>query len=309
MTQQLDMQQLDNAARQAAGESGSNPGLSSELFEDLMSLVRSYSDDTGLLRGCLATAERELAALRQRATDGCGAAALRLADAKAELFVALALLRRSPRLSSEDRALMAPYANGDFLAADLLPHSTYRLTADWVTRHEALWRNQFSSLAGQPDLHFLEIGCYEGNSTCWWLDNILTHPTSSITCIDPFVAHADQERHFDFNIAAARAQDRVKKIKAFSFDTLRRLPQRAFDLAYIDGSHLAIDVAQDALLTWPLLKPGALCLFDDYAFDQKYPEVGGIRWARRGIDGMLVVVDGWYEVLHRGYQLLIRKIC
>ena len=36
------------------------------------------------------------------------------------------------------------------------------------------------------------------------------------------------------------------------------------DLIYIDGSHLAKDVLSDAILSWKLLKPSGVMIFDDY---------------------------------------------
>jgi hypothetical protein len=41
-------------------------------------------------------------------------------------------------------------------------------------------------MAGRP-VNFLELGSYEGRSTVWMLESLLTHPQSHITCVDPFV--------------------------------------------------------------------------------------------------------------------------
>ena len=38
----------------------------------------------------------------------------------------------------------------------------------------------------------------------------------------------------------------------------------SFDLVYVDGSHLAADVLQDAVLSFRLLRSGGLLIFDDY---------------------------------------------
>lgn len=53
-----------------------------------------------------------------------------------------------------------------------------------------------------------------------------------------------------------------------------------FDLVYIDGSHMRVDVLVDAVLAWPLLQPGGLMVFDDYEWDRYrdnmvcHPKVG-----------------------------------
>jgi predicted O-methyltransferase YrrM len=40
--------------------------------------------------------------------------------------------------------------------------------------------------------------------------------------------------------------------------------EAAFDLIYVDGSHHATDVLQDAILGFQLLRVGGLLIFDDY---------------------------------------------
>ena len=39
---------------------------------------------------------------------------------------------------------------------------------------------------GKPNLKFLEIGSFCGNSAAWTIENILTDKTSTLTCIDPW---------------------------------------------------------------------------------------------------------------------------
>ena len=54
------------------------------------------------------------------------------------------------RITKADRSWTAPY----------------QFTEDWHTRHVAYWSHHLRSRVGTP-LHYLEIGCYEGLSTCW----------------------------------------------------------------------------------------------------------------------------------------------
>jgi hypothetical protein len=62
----------------------------------------------------------------------------------------------------------------------------YRFTTDWVSRNEHLWTAILQELRGRADIHALEIGSFEGRSALWFLENILTHPAASITCVDIF---------------------------------------------------------------------------------------------------------------------------
>jgi predicted O-methyltransferase YrrM len=117
----------------------------------------------------------------------------------------------------------------------------------------------------------LEIGNFEGFSAIWQLEKILTHPTSSITCIDIFNDPVIEER-FDRNIEATGVAYKVKKIKGSSEKMLRALGLEQFDYVYIDGSHLGKFVLSDGVLSWDLVKPGGLIVFDDYYYLESRPE-------------------------------------
>ena len=123
----------------------------------------------------------------------------------------------------------------------------------------------------------LEIGSWEGRSALFFLNYL---PLSSIVCIDPFEGNVEHqldahfrqlvpkaEAQFDCNLAAFA--DRVEKIKGSSTTVLPTLgvSGRRFDLAYVDGSHMAADVYSDAVLTWPMIEPGGIVIFDDYEWE------------------------------------------
>ena len=112
------------------------------------------------------------------------------------------------------------------------------------------------------------------------------------------------EAQFDFNLAAFA--DRVEKIKGSSTIVLPTLgiSGRRFDLAYIDGSHMAADVYSDAVLTWPMMESGGIVIFDDYEWDL----MGNDRERPKlGIDAFLAAFSGQYRELRRAYQLVIAK--
>ena len=60
----------------------------------------------------------------------------------------------------------------------------------------------------------------------------------------------------------------------------------------------------DAVLAWPLLKPGGLLGFDDYGW-RGFPEAE--RCPALGIDGFLTAMRGRYDELHRGHQVWVRR--
>jgi hypothetical protein len=62
----------------------------------------------------------------------------------------------------------------------------YNFSEDWFTWNLPIWEEILGHLRGKPNIHYLEIGVFEGRSLIWMLENILTHPTSKATCIDVF---------------------------------------------------------------------------------------------------------------------------
>lgn len=176
-------------------------------------------------------------------------------------------------------------------------------TEDYVSRSVPFWERCLADLKGKPNLRMLEIGSYEGRSAIWFLENILTDPTSSMTCVDSFV-RAGGEITFDHNIAVSGVAARVRKIKAPSQIALPTLEEPAFDAVYIDGSHLAPEVLMDAVGSFVLLKPGGLLLLDDYGWGLELPPLERPKLA---IDLFLRAFRSRVEVLHEGYEVILRK--
>ena len=178
----------------------------------------------------------------------------------------------------------------------------YAFTTDWVSSHEPHWRTLFTHLVGQPNVRFVEVGSYEGRSSVWWLKNVLTHPTSQLTCIDLWQSAAERERRFDANLVGSGRSNQVKKIKAESARALSWLPLSSFDAAYVDGSHEAADVLLDGLLCLRLLKPGGILLFDDYRWQGDRHHLPAAA-----IDAVVVLTDFETEVIHSAYQPALCK--
>jgi predicted O-methyltransferase YrrM len=190
----------------------------------------------------------------------------------------------------------------------------YDFTQDWFSGNIETWQEYLGPLAGQPGLRFLEIGCFEGRTTVWLLKHILTDERARITCIDTFAGSVEYwqrglsgspiEQRFDHNVRVSPAPRKVEKIKERSCVALRTLPFESFDVVYVDGSHLAPDVLEDAVLAFPLLKPGGLMIFDDYEWS-KLP--GETRNPKLGIDAFLRVYAEQHELLLKAYQVILRK--
>jgi predicted O-methyltransferase YrrM len=192
--------------------------------------------------------------------------------------------------------------------------SEERYTYNWFSGNASQWETMLAEYAAQPHLNFLEIGSFEGRSACWLLRNILTDPTSRLTCIDLFPETlgpgdgmprmATPDKTFDANIAATGQGAQVTKLRGASEALLRTLAADAYDFIYIDGSHNAPYVLSDAVLSWYLLKVDGLICFDDYEWMPEYPP---LERPAAGIDAFMQLYAGLFEVTYTGYQIALRK--
>lgn len=126
---------------------------------------------------------------------------------------------------------------------------------------------------------------------------MLTHSAATITCVDPW-GNREVERRFDRYVAASGKSDQLVKRKGHSWRELRELPPGRYDFVYIDGCHEGLNVLEDAVLSFRLLRPGGLLCFDDYLWQN---ELRG-HLPREAIDAFLGLYDRKVEVLERGYQ-------
>ncbi len=236
-------------------------------------------------------------------------------DHNDQRFVMVMAMRRLIDGGGEERAsrMLAREMHDLFIDSPPLPHPRYRFTFDWVAPHASAWESDLAHLKGKPNIRGLEIGCFEGQSACWWLDNILTDPTSRLTCVDPFAIPMDStllryfERYFDHNVAASGAGERVTKLVGSSQVILRTLPPAHFDFVYVDGSHRVGDVLQDAVLAWTVLRPGGTAMFDDYDLVDDVAEGLFARAPGRALDAFVAILGGSATIMRRDWQLILRK--
>ncbi len=177
-------------------------------------------------------------------------------------------------------------------------------TQDWFTHNVPNFETCMAALS-KRDI-FLEIGSYEGRSTCWLLEHGLSDD-GDIQCIDPFDGLEDVEKRFLSNVEAVKKPNHYfEHIKNYSYNALTWLVQDApgdpaqFDFIYIDGSHAPDAVLTDACLSWGLLRSGGVMLFDDYLYPHEPTKVG--------IDAFLAGFKGRYEIIVNNYQLAVRKL-
>lgn len=189
------------------------------------------------------------------------------------------------------------------VSRELAGTTTYSFTTDYVSAVAEVWKQHLGPLVGKPSLRFLEVGSFEGRSAIWMFENVLTDPSATLTCVDPFFVPATEVR-FDHNLRVGRFQDRVRKLKARSEVLLPDLAGEDFDAIYIDGSHRALHVLQDAVAAWRLLAASGLLIFDDYEWK---PTRDAEARPQLAIDFFLRAYRDELELLHKGYQVIVRK--
>ncbi len=249
-------------------------------------------------------------------TESLASGAISVEEHNDQRFVMVMAMRRLIDGGCDDLAARLISRQMHDLYADNppLPSPKYRFSYDWVTPHTKEWEKDLQELKGRPDVRALEIGCFEGQSACWFLDNILTHPTSRLMCVDPFAVPMATillrffETRFDENIASSGAADRVTKLIGPSQVVVRTLQPAQFDFIYVDGSHKVGDVLQDAVLAWTVLRPGGIVMFDDYALVDDVAEGLMARAPGRALDAFMSILGSSATLMRRDWQLVLRKM-
>lgn len=193
-----------------------------------------------------------------------------------------------------------------FLSCSRPPEKTsarYDFTYDWFTSNLPVWEKVLAAYRDKPEVHYLEVGIFEGRAVIWMLENVLTHPSSRVTAVDFFPE--DLQEKFEANVRSSGFAEKITTINGLSQTVLRDLEPDSFDIIYIDAGHTADMTLMDAVLCWDLLKTEGLMIFDDYAWNREtYPAE-----LRPGvaIDGFITAFRNYLEIVHRDYQVIVRK--
>jgi predicted O-methyltransferase YrrM len=182
-------------------------------------------------------------------------------------------------------------------------------TVDWFTDNISNWSIVLNEFCGK-EVSALEIGSFQGRSALWLLENVLTHEKSKITCVDtfkgspPYTDGLDNDLFEIFKNNTRDFEDKITVLKGKSHILLRELRDK-FDFIYIDGDHDTVPVLEDAILSFRLLKFGGIMIFDDYLWDGGKGEYCN---PKKGIDAFLSAYKNQIVVLHKHYQVIIRKV-
>lgn len=163
------------------------------------------------------------------------------------------------------------------------------------------------------ELHMLEIGSFEGRSTVWFLENLLLHPKSTITCIDTFqgssaepafktIDNDQTKKNFLHNIS--KFKDKVTVYMGKSSDVLCSITPQ-YHIIYIDGDHRAAHVLADAVLAFRHLYEGGVMIFDDYTGGRE--ELFSPNQAFTAVNAFMNAYSPYIKIIQFGYQMVIQK--
>jgi predicted O-methyltransferase YrrM len=193
-----------------------------------------------------------------------------------------------------------------------------RFTSDWFSNNIPKWTVLLAHLKGKPNIRGLEIGVFQGRSTCWLADHIFTDATARLDAVDTFegseehaasIAQEELSSLYDTFLHNTREfGERVRAHRMRSSAFLRRQADEAYyDFIYVDGDHHSYACLEDMVLAWPLLKPGGIMIIDDYGGGEQQTSPHEIP--RYGVDAFLHAYTTLYEVVDMGYQMVLRKKC
>lgn len=181
----------------------------------------------------------------------------------------------------------------------------YKFTTFWFCRSQIRMKLR-NFLDPNQELHILEIGSFEGRSSCWFSDNFLNHEMSTLTCVDPFNT-SDRTTKVDVctkdlfihNLSLSKNSSKCHLESVTSHTFFEKLNvYKYYDLIYIDGSHEISDVYQDMVNSWKVLKSGGLMWMDDYGYSPELTQI---------MNQFKDEHQSELDVIITGYQLAFRK--
>ena len=205
--------------------------------------------------------------------------------------------------------------------------SNFEFTTNWF---EINGKQVWDSLIPQINpSKILEIGSYEGESTCYIIDYLKNKENSELYCIDTWAGAIEQqnrkvdmlevEKRFDHNtsLALSNLENSIKfnKLKGKSDLTLSQLlfekKENYFDFIYVDGSHQAPDVLFDAIMAFKLVRVGGVIAFDDYIwFERNLPQGKDLnRCPKPAIDAFINIYYNKVNIIQAPLkQIYVTKI-
>tara|TARA_A100001388_G_scaffold79077_1_gene56656 strand:+ start:371 stop:1018 length:648 start_codon:yes stop_codon:yes gene_type:complete len=186
----------------------------------------------------------------------------------------------------------------------------YTFGRDWFYKSEIYQQAKFflGSKINER-LKILEIGSFEGLSTTYFIDNFLSKSDSTLTTVDPFILYSENDhislldhiqiKNFFFNISQSKYPEKVQYLGLTS-DHFFEVNKNKYNFIYIDGMHTKEQIPKDIINSWDSLLIDGIIWMDDYLGDNSK--------LKKSFDDTIASLKGKHEVIHKGYQIAIKKL-
>jgi predicted O-methyltransferase YrrM len=174
----------------------------------------------------------------------------------------------------------------------------YRRTQDWFGRIDIVY-HIFNYISNDKPNRILEIGCFEGLSACYWADELLGHPESTLTCVYPFMTidnndHSQflsgpAEENFDLNIKSCKNSEKID-VRKITSDAFFQTNTKMFNFIYIDGCHEPDFIKRDFESSLKCLEKDGIIWCDDYLLNED---------TKKTFDSLVDKLT----IIHKGYQI------
>jgi len=174
----------------------------------------------------------------------------------------------------------------------------------------SIFEKNLSEYTGKK-LDFLQIGVFTGDASLWLIENILTHPESTLTDVDPWMGDPGLIG-FDWETAYIAYKEKMSdyfgKVTPLQMmsDEFFKQNTKTYDIIYVDGDHVASAVLRDAIHAFDCLRDGGLLIFDDYEFG--YHAIPSRFAPKDAIDAFLQIHWFEFEKVFEGRQMWIKKV-
>jgi FkbM family methyltransferase len=193
---------------------------------------------------------------------------------------------------------------------ELCSYDNYYITKEEIHNHSTGgWNNEFKKNTSQfleTKFDFvLEVGCFEGLTTKYICENLLSEG-GRVIVVDPLLDYYYEEDNGVHPYFKQQYQRFLRNTKGLpvelkrgkSEDELPKMNAFRFSFVYIDGMHFHPFPYQDGCWAFAETKIGGVILFDDYLWNES---------SQMSIDKFLDEFAGAYEILEKGYQVMIKK--
>jgi len=176
---------------------------------------------------------------------------------------------------------------------------------DYTTQNIKKWKIILKIFIDEPNIKMLELGTFEGRSSKFFIDNILTGSNSTLISVD---FNPDITEYSKNNIT--QLQNFYKNFKFIKADFIKFLAneilqENRYDIIYQDGGKMSLITLYQLICCFYILKSGGILIIDDYEWgDGKTNEDGKPKLA---VDIFVNLVKNDITILDIGYQFALMK--